>query len=607
MNILKKRPINTEKSSYAILVAWMLLPLVVSFYDLLSAIAQRFDANPGSGIDDILRRLSVHRAVYNVGFFALGVVTLVFAIRMIALYRRRAFMRSHFSGNPWIIFLLLLLLWCTLSTFLADDSHRAFIGIKYSFTGLGAYFIFAGVFITALNIHQEKYRKNLLCLFCGVMTFLSILIIGQAFTDSILDTSMGFDYSAVFFQHNHFGYVLCMGIIGSCGMFLLDKNARGIKKALYACCMAVQLYGLLLNGTFGSYLAVLVGLPVLYIFYARHEGKFKPYIFIPLVVLVLITAIDFAGFVPADEPLTERFGLLSKEVSDISTGSEAVIHVGTGRGTLWIQTIGRIKERPLFGYGPEGFYDETAIISHDGVTQDSPHNEFLQMAGYTGIPSLLFYLAALVLLAIHLWKKLDRIEPLLVVLSAMVVTYLVSSFFGNPISNSVVYFWMFLGLIGDTNGLYFPNEEQKVLFKKEGIRHQDFLLGVLGCIVAVAVLFGFSLVEENEYLNEYADLHAMRDAELTIAAMQKNGRLDEEADYWYDALRFSLIDADEMSPEAYGAGGSMLGDGKSNFAKQYNNDYGYDEKTDYRDKVIKIHVEGTGSNKKIEMSWVPVK
>ena len=603
----KSRAINPEKKSYILLVAWVLLPAVVSFYDILSAVVGRFDAAPGAEIDALLNRLSVHKAAYNVPFFLLGIITVIFAVYLIVIYRRQIFTIVNVKSKPWCFLFLALLLWCIVSTLLSDDISLAFFGKKYAFTGLGAYFIYAGMFISALTIQKEKYRKNILRLFIGVMTYLSALIIGQAFTDSFLDTSMGYDYSAVFFQHNHFGYVLCMGIICAAGLFLLDKSAGAFKKVIYACCMAVQLYGLLLNGTFGSYLAVVVGLPVMYLLYAIRREGFKPYVLIPLIILIALTAVDFAGYVPADEPLAARFGLLSKEVSDISTGSEDVVHVGTGRGTLWMQTVDRIKERPLFGYGPEGFHDETAIISHDGVTEDSPHNEFLQMVGYTGIPSLIFYLAALILLAISRLKKLKELDPMLVVLSGMIVTYLASSFFGNPISNTVVYFWMLLGLISGTDGAFFPATEAEKPKEKKDFKYQGIVLAAMGCVIGTAFVFGISLLIDNEFLNEYSDLHAMRDAELTVAIMQKKDSLGDEKDFWYDANGFSLIPASETAPEAYGKGGGLWGDAKDNYSQLYPNEYDYDEWSDYRDKVIKVHIEEIGEDLKTDMEWIPVK
>ncbi len=607
ISISSNKKIHPEKIAYMFLMAWVLIPVVISFYDILSALAGRFDAASGADIIALLQRLNVHRAVYNAAFFTFGYFTLLFAVWLVISYRKRFFNAAFIKENPWVFLLLLLFLWCLLSTCFADDIKVAFLGKKYAFIGFRAYFIYAAMFMSALTIRKEKYRKNLLRLFCGVMTYLSVLILFQAYANSIMDVSMGFDYSGVFFQHNHFGYVLCMGIIGSAGLFLFDDTGHFLNKSAYICCMAVQLWGLLLNGTFGSYIAVLAGLPVLYLFYFRSKGLFRIHVILPLIIFILVTAVDFMGLIPADEPLAARFGLLSKEVGEIAAGSEKVVHVGTGRGTLWIQTLERIRQRPLFGFGPEGFYGENAIISHDGHTQDSPHNEFLQMAGYTGIPSLLFYLSALGSLAVYNWKRLKKLDPVVIACSGVVVTYLVSSFFGNPISNTVVYFWMFLGLIASTGeAAVFPSKEDAQFPKKKDFKYQGFVLAAAGCALATGLMFAYSLLKDHEFMNEYADLQAMRNAEATVKLMQRNENLGNEKDFWYDANSFSLFPATEPAPSAYGNGSSLWGDAKDPFGQLFPNNYNYDERSDYRDMIIKVHVEEIGDEQIIDMEWVPV-
>ena len=602
------RRLDSEKSAYALLAAWVLLPAAVSFYDIVSALAGRFDAAPGAEIISLLQRLNVHRAVYNAAYFSLGFVTVLFALFVLAVNRRSIFDLTSVKKSPWVYLLLLLLFWCFLSTCFADDIRIAFLGKKYAFTGLRVYFFYAAVFLSALSIRQNRFRKKLLRLFCGVMTYLSALILLQGYTDSLMDVSLGFDYSGVFFQHNHFGYLLCIGTVGSAGLYLFDRSGPVIKKSVYIICMAVQLWGLLLNGTFGSYLAVPVGILALCVLYVRHTGSFHVRLLIPVLVVALITAVDLMGMIPADEPLAVRFGLLSKETVDIVSASEEAVHVGNGRGTLWMQTVERIRQRPLFGFGPEGFYGENAIISHDGHTQDSPHNEFLQMAGYTGLPSLLFYLAALVTLAAHLWKRLKRLDPMIAAGSAVVITYLASSFFGNPISNTVIYFWMFLGLIASAGDKpLIPAAEGEPSPTEKDAPYSGIVLAAAGCLLAAALMFAYSLWQDQEFMGEYADLSAMRNAEVTAALMQQNGTLGDEKEYWYDANAFSLLPVTEAPPAAYGNGSTVWGDAKEPFDQLNPNAYDYDERADYRDKIIKVHVDTSGDEWKAVPAWVLVK
>ena len=369
----------------------------------------------------------------------------------------------------------------------------------------------------------------------------------------------------------------------------------------------LQLYALLLNTTFGSYLAALVALPVVFIFYARSGRKITVGSLIPAIVFLCISVLGCFPIFPVDAPLIYKIRYFLGDVKDVGTMNSNAIHAGTGRGILWKQTIERTMQRPLFGFGPDGFYGENAIISHDTVTHDSPHNEFLQMAGYTGIPSLIFYLSALITIAVHHWKTIKRLNPMLIAASGVVITYLFSSFFGNPIFYTAPYLWLFLGIITDTkeNGMVF--EEKKIETKARQLKYGGVLMTTLICVLCTGCLFMYSTWKSGEYIAEYADMMAMRNAELTVMTNDKRGMLSEESDYWYDVSTYHLIPAVEPCPLPYGIGTKAVGEAINVFNSSYMVEYEYDEKQDYTDKVIRVHVDGTGEDLKVDMEWVSVK
>ena len=68
------------------------------------------------------------------------------------------------------------------------------------------------------------------------------------------------------------------------------------------------------------------------------------------------------------------------------------------------------------------------------------------MAGYLGIPGLLLYLGALISLAAARWKNLTELEPMVLAVSGVMIVYLMSACFGNPMFNTFPFFWMFYGL-----------------------------------------------------------------------------------------------------------------------------------------------------------------
>ena len=544
---------------------------------------------------------------YHFAVRVLGIGTLGFALFLLFRKRKGLFNHAMLYQNPWLYLLLALLIWTVVSTLLSDNFSKAFWGERYRFTGLGSYFIFAGVFVCAMMINNDGLSRRLIRIFCSVLAYLSILVIIQVHADTFLNVSLTPDLASVFGQHNHFAYLLCMGIIGFAALFLLDDTTGKLMKTAYLAGEAVLVYTIILNTTFGSYLAALLSLPVLYIFYFRSGREFKFSVLLPVATFLIISIIGYVGLIPAEEPLAERVSLFASEVQDVSTGSDNAIHVGKGRGVLWQQTVQRALERPLFGYGPDGFYGENAIISHDGHTHDSPHNEFLQLAGYTGIPSLIFYLAALILLAIHHWNRLKELDSMVIVASAMVVTYLFSSFFGNPIFYTAPYFWMFLGLIAVTKPVIEADSEPEETTKdQKQLKFGNPLMIILLCVLTTGVVFMYSVWKSGEYISEFADLQAMRNAEITVMAADKRGVLGERNDFWYDAMTYELIPVTEPIPTGYGTGSKAVGEAIDAFNSMYMTEYEYNEKVDYKDKIIKVHAEGTGDDLKVDLEWVTV-
>ena len=598
---------KTGKTSIVLLSAWCLLPVVMSIYCFLCAISNRSYVPLGrTEYDFIAPWYTAQVSIYLFAFRILGCVTLIWALYVLLKYRSRIFGREAEKKHIWMLLFLALLCWMTLSALLAKDVRRAFEGAEYLYCGMSSYFIFSGVFICAANIRIGCHKRAILQLYCGVMTFLSLLVIIQALFDTVLDLTLMPDYAAVFNQHNHFGYVLCMGILTAAGLYLLDEKANALCKVQYLLSFTFQLYALLINNTFGSYLATLLSLPILYVFYLKSGRKLRHIQILPFVIFIVVSAACYTGLIPSSGMLAERTSGFVRDIQDVATGSEDAIHAGTGRGMLWKQTIDRVRQRPLFGFGPEGFYGDDAIISHDGHTQDSPHNEFLQMAGFSGIPALLLYLAGLVTLAIDRWKRLKQIEAITIIASGGVVVYLISSFFGNPVFNTTPYFFIFLGMIA-TNGEgdeSVVSQKKSVLGKRETPKPIKAALMLMACVVCAGLLYTVSLKDENEKLYEFADLQAMNNAQLTVEAYYRNGGLGEHMDFWYEATSFKLIPITQPAPTPYGMGSRANADIKDAFNWQNKTNLDYDEKADYTGKIIKVHIEETGEDLKINMEWV---
>jgi O-antigen ligase len=117
---------------------------------------------------------------------------------------------------------------------------------------------------------------------------------------------------------------------------------------------------------------------------------------------------------------------------------------------LWKQAIINIIEKPFFGIGIDcfGFYNPNMIY-------DRPHNEFLQIACTMGIPALIFYLGALIIIYAKAVIHNKELTNSRLMYLSITCAYLISSFFGNSMPYTTPYFVIFLAFaVEKGNGYY---------------------------------------------------------------------------------------------------------------------------------------------------------
>ena len=130
---------------------------------------------------------------------------------------------------------------------------------------------------------------------------------------------------------------------------------------------------------------------------------------------------------------------------------------GSGRLHIWRQTWNAIREKPLWGGGPdtlglrglEGFsrYNETlgrVVTSNIDVA----HNEYLNIWVNQGLLALLAYLAFLAGACVRWWKQADDQAALA---GAGVLFYGIQAFFGVSSCMTAPYFWVALAILLNQN------------------------------------------------------------------------------------------------------------------------------------------------------------
>lgn len=420
-----------EIAAIILLIAWVAMPIISAINQIEIAFNENYE----------LARNEIVASDYQHNIQSLGFLTLEFVVIYILgrIILNKGQILKKIKSEPWHYFLLAMLLWSCISTALSDDPHTSFFGTEYRFDGLMTYFFYASVYVCALVVVNNKYRNPLLFLFTLVGNVVAILVPLQDYGIGFWNEVFVGQLAAMFFQFNHTGYFLCMAIICSMGMYLFSESRKW--RVWYLLSTIIQVFGILVNSTFASFLASWCALVMLMVFFVRYYKKCSIRLIVPVLIVVLLSTASYFGYIPNSkgEDMKDNIEMLLGDFLKIST-QEDVDQAGHGRMTLWKQGLKMIPKRPIFGYGPEQLDEELSEI----MWVDRPDNEFIQHGIFLGIPGLAFYLIALIWLFVHQWIRLKELDITTIVAAGCVIAYLVSSLFGNSMFYTTPYLYMFL-------------------------------------------------------------------------------------------------------------------------------------------------------------------
>ena len=417
-----------DKISFYLLLAWVTMPIFIL-------------------IGQALRLEQVIGNLFLMYITILGITTLVFvSIYFYKLYQVNgvSYFKQNLIKHPWNLAFFAMLVWSLFASLLADDLMLAFYGTFYRNDGFLTYCIYAAIYCCAQINNSENLREKVLQYFILSSLPLCLVTILQYFNYSTEVFGIYYQerllsnmrYAAIFYNTNHYGYYLTMIIATSAGLYLKSKTR--LEQAFYVFVFTLNTWCLIINNTFGSYLAVFficVIAPAL--LYRESKNFNKTRSLIPLMLFLLLT-------ISSSQIVTNNFQILSTDVKNIAVESSAAKNAGSKRWELWTNGVDMLKNRPIFGYGPENLGKEYLAR---GTDQDRPHNEYLQHALFLGIPALIFYITAIFMLIKNWLTNLQNLNATSFVSGLAVIGYLLSAFFGNTMFYTTIYFLLLLGYI----------------------------------------------------------------------------------------------------------------------------------------------------------------
>ena len=409
-----------EKTTNILLWGWILLPAVMVGYDVYMGMTGQFPS-----LDDFWAAgyKKLGDATYTQSMFmwqelfnALGILTVITSfIYFFKNLKQRKNKKSQKTSAgifskiqkktvqdlgyiiPAVLFMLVI----------ASTIHEIFYmtnsGALYAVADGFNYLVYISIFVLAWNIPDFSMGKKLVKVFLYIILLMEPIVLLQQAGVPFIYTMFASWNSAIFQQFNYMGYMLCMTLLGFVGLYLYEKE-KPAKKVWYLFCIALTTVTLIYNNTMGSILAATVSLPFIYGFYHMRKHSFKGEDFMPLVIYVFMVLMGLLGVLPDAQLFKESVAGLFGDIATL-TGmdtSKDIGQIGTSRGQLWKDTLERIPNHPLLGHGPSGFTFENAITN-----MDSPHNEYLQVAGFLGLPCLAGYLTGLFSIV---WKAFNKIN-----------------------------------------------------------------------------------------------------------------------------------------------------------------------------------------------------
>ena len=348
------------------------------------------------------------------------------------------------------LFLLIYTLLMIVASLFARDFMDALYGRAYRHTGLISHLIFVVLYFVA-KLNGNLSKKSWLFIVSGAAVLAAYGMLQHFGFDPITRDEIRKGWNAAFatFGNPNFAgsfYVMIVPI----SLYLVD--AYGWK--LYPL-YAWMLFSLLLTFStaawIGGFVAIVIALLLVFI-HSPHDKKKKKFV-VRTLIISLMVAIFFNAI--TSDALVHEFQKTTGEAIELVENGTINQRAGSKRVFIWTRTIDLITQRPWLGYGIENmaepfgaqFRDDMKEIFGFSLTVDKAHNEYLQVAVDSGIPSLIAYMLFLASLLFESYKKLLHDKRNIFILAAT-LGYLSQALFSFSVISVVYLFWTLLGILG---------------------------------------------------------------------------------------------------------------------------------------------------------------
>lgn len=372
--------------------------------------------------------------IHNIAL-SLEIIFIILATAKYAVEKNKN-LKLFSSKSPLIFFnfIVLMMLASTAANGITDAVKYGDIYRCESLRTSIMYFTF--YFLASSLIKYKKQKAILLHTFVITSLPIAVCMLINTYIEPVRAFNIMQGPSAIFFNSNHYGYYILMVILVSDVLFIKEKNPF-----LRIICMISFLLNniiLIINDTFGCYLACLLALVFSVIVISLCEKKFSKeavFMFIIFIIISLIMSIWY-------ETIFSNIITFITDLVKITNKTDDSGSAGTGRWNLWTHTVKYITEKPILGFGLEGI---GARLKSD-ANYDRPHCEFIQYAAFYGIPAAIAYICGTFSVFLNGLKQKNHLDIYTITALVAAFGYLVSSAFGNTMFYTAPYFFILLGI-----------------------------------------------------------------------------------------------------------------------------------------------------------------
>lgn len=329
--------------------------------------------------------------------------------------------------NPWNIGLILLFVWSIIVGVLNKSVGSTLLGFVFLL------YLSLSVYIQSMLYDEGKVEKV-----CRYLVKFSCYAAVLGIVEKILFTLFDMKYWRLLLgiqwdqaQHRVYSTFGNPNITGNwfaimvlIAMYYGTMNIKNKDKKFYKRATILFVIELFLTGSRGAYVALLIGMVLLFLF-KRNRNKYLKFflgVFLLVVIIAVIPSqISFVSKEVPDKPV---------EVTDTMASHDIDRSVST-REAIWIGSVKMIKEKPITGWGFLGTLEYgKQYIDYSGNVYHS-HNIWLAFLTSSGIIGLIIYLWMKLYIIKNLYilfKSKSKLFPLLCSIQVLILAHGVIDF-----------------------------------------------------------------------------------------------------------------------------------------------------------------------------------